>query len=349
MKTLKILIPTAVLLLLAGQAVAQSEEELERKEAEAAAAAEASRARVEAREAEVARELEEQERRMAEAARRIAELSQERLPQIREMARTFEFMGDGKPRLGVNIGESGDGGPVEGVIVTAVTPGSAAAEAGLRAGDIITALNGESLSAENSEAANHKVVDFMKGVEEGDVLEVEYLRDGKVGKVEAEPRPVDWHAYNFRIPAAPKVHMAPGEPGGHGDRWVFAWPGNVWADMELVELSEGLGSYFGTDKGVLVVSAPKSDALQLEDGDVILSIDGREPTSVRHALRILGSYQAGESLELEIMREKRKRKLEIEVPDNRSGMRWAPEVAPVPALAPRPAPAPGAGWAVEKT
>ena len=90
----------------------------------------------------------------------------------------------------------------------------------------------------------------------------------------------------------------------------FAWAGNVWADMELVELNEGLGKYFGTDTGVLVVSAPESDSLQLEDGDVIVTIDGREPTSVRHALRILGSYQAGESLEIQILREKKKRTLE---------------------------------------
>ena len=36
-------------------------------------------------------------------------------------------------------------------------------------------------------------------------------------------------------------------------------------DLELVELSEGLGKYFGADSGVLVVSAPQDDALQLED------------------------------------------------------------------------------------
>ena len=88
--------------------------------------------------------------------------------------------------------------------------------------------------------------------------------------------------------------------------------------MELVDLNEGLGKYFGTDKGVLVVKAPKAEALQLQDGDVIQSIDGREPTSTRHAIRILSSYQPGEKLQIVIMREKRSRTLDIEMPDDRS-------------------------------
>ena len=117
MKTLKVLIPAAVFLLLAGQAAAQSQEEAERKEA---AAAKAAAATAEAREAEVARKLEEAERRMAEAARTIAELTSERLPQM--MERQFEIIADGRPRLGVNIGESRDGGPVEGVEIVGVSP-----------------------------------------------------------------------------------------------------------------------------------------------------------------------------------------------------------------------------------
>ena len=77
------------------------------------------------------------------------------------------------------------------------------------------------------------------------------------------------------------------------------------ADMELATLSPRLGNYFGTDKGVLVVRAPAEGALKLQDGDVILSIDGREPTSGQHATRILTSYQPGEKIELRIIRERK--------------------------------------------
>ena len=55
----------------------------------------------------------------------------------------------------------------------------------------------------------------------------------------------------------------------------------------------------------------------MQDGDVIQSIDGRKPTSVNHAMRILGSYQSGETVNIEIMRDKRKRTISIDVSDNR--------------------------------
>ena len=339
MKATKFIIPAAVILLLAGPAAAQADKEAERAEAAAAAAEAASAA--EAREEEIERKLFEAERRMAEAAREIAEMTRDRLPEIE---RRFEFMTSGRPRLGVNIGEERSDGPVEGVKIVGVTPGTAADDAGLRAGDVITAINGESMSAESAREAGRMILDFMEGVEEGDILEIEYLRDGKVGSVEVEPRPVDMRGYafagmprDFSMPAVPQLHASPEVV----EKFRFAWAGNVWADMECVELNEGLGKYFGTDTGVLVVSAPASDALQLEDGDVIVSIDGREPTSVRHAMRILGSYQAGESLEIQILREKKKRTLKIDMPDNSLGMNWAPQVEPVvPAVAPRPEPPP---------
>jgi S1-C subfamily serine protease len=355
MKTLKFTIPVAAFLLLAGQAVAQSEAA---ERTEAARAAEAAQAAVESREAEVARKLEEAELKMAEAARQIAELTSERLPQIHEMERRIEIINDGRPRLGVNIGEEKADGPVEGVRIVGVTPGSAAEEAGLRAGDTITAINGESMSADASGDATRRVLDFMEGVEEGDILEVEYLREGKVGTVEVEPRAVEMRTFAFRgfpkdfsMPSMPDVHVAPDMVEKFRNSFTYAWPGNVWADMELVELNAGLGKYFGADSGVLVVSAPESNALQLEDGDVIRKIDGREPTSVRHAMRILGSYQPGETLELEILRDKKKRTLDVEIPDDRSSMMFEEhEHVPVrPAAAPQPAQAPRPGPRSEKT
>ncbi|MDX1515682.1 MAG: PDZ domain-containing protein, partial [Woeseiaceae bacterium] len=187
--------------------------------------------------------------------------------------------------------------------------------------------------------------DFMTGVEEGDKLDIEYLRDGKVGRVEVEPRVSDANVLAWvgpreqGMPIPPRAHVAPNVV----ERFRYAlggWHG-AWADMEIVELNEGLGRYFGTDKGLLVISAPKSDALKLEDGDVIQSIDGREPKSVNHCMRILASYQPGETLELDIMRDKRRQKIEIEMPADRSSRFVpAPGAAPTPAAAPLALPAP---------
>ncbi len=335
MKTMKIFIPAAAALLLAGQSVAQSPDEQQaRREAE-----EQRRAEVREREAEeTRRQMLEAERQLEEAARRIAELSEKNLPRVLEMEKSIDEL-MGKPRLGVTVGGNEKQGPVEGVNILGVTPGSAADDAGLRAGDVITGINGVSMSADDGSDSNRRLLDFMNGIEEGDKLEVEYLRDGNVGKVEVEPRVMDVHAYawsgdgkkyEFKVP---EIHVT----SDAVRKYRFASPlfGSSFGDMELVELNKGLGRYFGTDTGLLVVNAPRSEALKLQDGDVIQTIDGREPTSVGHAMRILSSYQAGEKLELGIMRDRRSQTLDIEMPDDRSSM--LTPLAPLPPLPAMPA------------
>jgi C-terminal processing protease CtpA/Prc len=300
----------AMAALAAAPAAAQDNAELERQARGAAQSAERAEARAEAIDVQL-REAEEQ---LAEAAARVAELSRSRLPDMEELGRRMHAFN--RPVLGVTIGSGeDDDGPAEGVTVRGVTPGSAAAEAGLRAGDVLTAVNDESLSAGTASEANDKLLEFMSGVEEGDTLDVQYLRDGRRDTVEIKPRPGHHFAWafgdrNWRVPAAPAAPHA---------RFFTFHAGGSWGDMEMVSLTEGLGRYFGTDDGLLVVRAPKDENLKLEDGDVIQRIDGREPTSVSHAMRILGSYQGGETLEIEIMRDRKRETLSIEVPDQRQG------------------------------
>ena len=95
-------------------------------------------------------------------------------------------------------------------------------------------------------------------------------------------------------------------------------------EMELATLTPQLGRYFGTEKGVLVVRAPKDDSFKLEDGDVILAIDGREPTSGSHATRILSSYQPGEKISIKLMRQHKAVNLETTLPE-RSGPARGPD------------------------
>lgn len=292
---------------------------------------------------EIRLRMREAEERLAEAAAQIAELSERNLSEA-GLTR-FEFAGTrARPRLGISIDGGDDDVAVEGVTIAAVTPDSAAADAGLRAGDVITAINDESLGAPDAEIANGRLLEFMATVEEGDTLKVEYLRDGKVGRVEVEPRlPHGKNAFVWRfdnegpppgfIEREFDVHVAPGLRKEFIYDYSFGLVGSTWGSLELVELTEGLGRYFGTDKGLLVVSAPKDESIQLEDGDVIRAIDGREPESVSHAMRILASYQPGEAMELEIMRDKRQRTLRVTMPDKRRGSLSPPPPAPLPPLA----------------
>lgn len=272
---------------------------------------------------DIAAEMRAAEERLEEAARRIAELSARQLP--RRAGQQWAFAFSDRPLLGVTIDGDAQSGPVEGVVVRGVSPGGAAFEAGLKAGDIISAINDESLSAGSSMEANDKLLAFMDGVEPGDTLDVEYLRDGQVAKVELKPRANSEHHFSFGMPGhaptAPTAPVAPVPPIGLDGpvvREIFRWhdsPG--WRDMELTPLTPDLGRYFGTEEGLLVVRAPSGGELQLKDGDVIQSIDGRQPETISHAMRILASYEPGEKIRLEIMRDKRRRTLEVTLPDDR--------------------------------
>jgi len=359
---IKVIAAAAVLFVCAPSFAQQTDDELDERmraaEARLEAEARAMESALEAREMQRAEQsshaerveaevrMREAERRMSEAARQMADLSMAQLPRVERIERIIRA--NRGPVLGVTIGANKSVEPVEGVELLGVTPGGAAEEAGLRAGDTITSINSEALTADNAEAATHKMLEFMEGVEEGDELEIAYLRNGKNASVELTPRPIENNVFAFQFDGEKftspdvEVHLAPNmvpHAEGLGSGFVWAMHDDGFGAMEMVKLTEKLGNYFGTTEGLLVVRAPENEDLKLEDGDVILNIDGRTPDSVSHALRILSSYQGGEELKIEIMREKRKRTIEIEMPDNRRS--WvkpahAPkaDVAPVAPVAP---------------
>ncbi len=315
--SLKIVLLTAVACL-GTQALAQSSAE----EEAAHQKNENENTRLETRHVNVVVEMREAESRLEEAARRIGELSSRQLRTVGATGWSFDTDGNDRPVLGITIGSTKDKETVAGVKILGVTPGGAAAEAGLRSGDVITTINKASLSADNADDANSKLVDFLSGVEEGAMLDIEYLRDGKVLTTEASPRRMMLRRFEFHGPDSdfgfPQPPPPPGAPGSDFRYFAFMTGAGGWGDMEMVALTEDLGRYFGTDEGFLVVSAPKDEAFLLKDGDVIQSIGGREPKSVPHAIRILSSYQAGEKLEIKVMRDQRRKTLKIEVPDDRS-------------------------------
>jgi PDZ domain len=141
---------------------------------------------------------------------------------------------------------------------------------------------------------------------------VRVLRDGKPQEFTLTPRASP--GVFVTAHGLPDINVA--LPELRGD-FMFRRP---LMDMELATLTPRLGSYFGADKGVLVVRAPASDALKLEDGDVILTIDGRQPTSGSHATRILGSYQPGEKVTLRILRDHKTLQYETTLPEQPTPM-----------------------------
>jgi hypothetical protein len=88
---------------------------------------------------------------------------------------------------------------------------------------------------------------------------------------------------------------------GPGQRFEFLADGPL-GDLELAPLNPDLGAYFGTTDGVLVIRAPRDGSLGLKAGDVVQAVDGRKPSGPSHLLRILRSYDQGESFKLDILR-----------------------------------------------
>ena len=252
-------------------------------------------------------QLEAARRKLDEAAREVAELSaQLSIPFVQKFS---TFNGPfGRAIIGVQLDPASG---KDGAHVVAVSPGGPAAEAGIRAGDVIVAMNGTGVTGDDT---SRQVIRILRDVKPEDKLNVRVLRDGKSRDFTVTVRPGPGAIAFERLPQIPDMPPMP--------TWnsMYMVQGPL-SNMELASLTPQLGKYFGTDKGVLVVRAPADGVFKLEDGDVILAIDGREPTSGSHATRILGSYQPGEKITLRVVRQHKTVDLDTTVPAQLTGPR----------------------------
>jgi len=248
--------------------------------------------------------------------------------------------GDTRPRLGVFVSTTAtalDGG----VRVTRVSSGGPADEAGIRAGDIIVSVGGHPLlqplaeeqEAERDEGATsplQRMRAILEEVPEGEAVEVEVDRDGESLFFDVVPERM---SSSFIRPAFDTVtfrmrdmaeqfrdhyeHVEWPVPGADGrisviteaprrgttGNWYFMPPAARSYDLELVELNQGLGAYFGTDEGVLVANAAEDSPLGLLPGDVVVAVEGRKVDDAGELRRILRSYTDDEEIEFSIWRD----------------------------------------------
>jgi S1-C subfamily serine protease len=306
----------------------------------AAAPAFAQTAAKEMDQAELEAKLEAARAKLEAAAREVAELSGELTgPVMHDFV--VAYHGGRRAMLGINIGGA-DGDAKDGVHVQSVTPGGPASDAGLKAGDVIVSIDGKSLRGTDKQP-NVALLQHMRTLEPGDKVKVEYRRDGKMQTAEITTESMS----AGRVLALPAIEPLMGvhpAPGLEHPPFAMAF-GRArmdFLDMELVTLTPKLGRYFGTDKGVLVVRPPRKGDFKLEEGDVIVDIDGRKPENGGHALRILRSYQPGEKVTFNVLRDRKPLKLTVELPAKAS---YEPEEGafffdePVPSTVPVPRPA----------
>ena len=246
--------------------------------------------------------------------------------------RVFSF--SGRPRIGVTLDYKADADHDKiGARVQSVMPDGPADKSGIKAGDIITKFNGVALggvAADNDEDSGpaEKLVELARKLRPGDTVSVEYRRGADTRTTQIVARDLEGRsgrrAFSMVLPRIPGLEgdgdMGPMVRGGPPGFQMFldGAPGG----LELTELNPDLGEYFGAKEGVLVLKAPRDSTMPLKAGDVILSIDGRVPTSAAHAERILRSYDPGETAKIEILRKQKKLTVSWKTPDRDREWHW---------------------------
>jgi S1-C subfamily serine protease len=213
----------------------------------------------------------------------------------------FVFAG-GQAVLGLNIEDSDFG-----VFVTGVTPNGPAATAGVAVGDTIVSINDVELArVAGTKSPSAALLGQIGTIAPGEDVKLRVLRGGDYRDVVVKAG-----ENSFRQP-----FVFTGDQPFRVNAWGAFVANGTWSDIELVSLTPELGEYFGVNEGLLVVRAGRASELGFRDGDVIIDIAGREPQSAEHALRILASFEPGESLQAAIMRQKKRESLAIRVPTN---------------------------------
>jgi len=262
----------------------------------------------------------------------------ERQPAPPEGGRTFVFsngpemfqMDLRRGRMGINVDLRADGARDSiGARVAGVTPGGPADRAGVQTGDIVTRLNGTRLvttgQGDDDDLTSRpaeRLLRIASRLEPGDTVRLDLRRGAQTvqATLVAEATDMDRVVERMRVPMMdPGMMMGPDGPGGADRMRVMTWNNTGPSDLELVAVNAGLGDYFGTTEGLLVVSIGSDTALGLRAGDVIQQIGGRRPQSPAHAMRILATYEPGEDVRFDIMRQKRRATVNGHVPQRRSG------------------------------
>jgi len=271
---------------------------------------------------------------MAQRTTELARIQEREMPaRVRELTSRAMATITARPRFGITIDTRPRDTDQIGAYVTAVTPGGPAAKAGIQSGDIIAKLAGKAVTASGEVSAGLRLIEMIIKLDAGKGVDVELRRGKETKKVKVTPadddadfftgvaREGDVRSFSFaqgepfgvtRPGEMTFERMIPGEaiavrpsPLGTGSFSFATTARGPLASLEMATLNAGLGSYFGTTDGVLIINAGEKQELGLLPGDVVTSVDGRKVTSPSQLMRILRTYDQGEEFKLQIMRQKR--------------------------------------------
>lgn len=184
-----------------------------------------------------------------------------------------------------------------GVLVQNVTPGSPAARAGLRQGDVITAIGSRSIES------GSELLAIVSAADPGRKLRVSYLRDGR--PLNCEVTTGDWNKIAGSA-AGPQMAPPQGEPEP-ASGVLGLWVKDLSAD-QAKRLAAGLAKSGGGQAqaaGVMVMDVDPgsfADDLGIERFDIILSINRKDVHSTADFKRIESSLKSGQNVLMLIAR-----------------------------------------------
>ncbi len=190
-----------------------------------------------------------------------------------------------------------------GALVVAVTTGSPADEAGLQAGDVITAVDDEPVDAEND------LADRIAAYRPGDTVSLTVERPGEEPRqvtVELGAQPEDESvAYlGVRYRASPL-------PGMQGREWL---PFEQFRGLPFDELPFSFPE--GDVAGVIVqrvIEGSPAEAAGLQAGDVITALDGEPVESAQALTESIAVHAPGDEVTLTVVRLSNGNERQVEV------------------------------------
>lgn len=215
-----------------------------------------------------------------------------------------------------------------GVLVSDVVEDSPAEKAGLESGDVIVKFDGA--PAKSVRGLTRRV----RRSDAGEKVKMEVLRKGHTKTMEVtlgeSPSPKGMTWYSDEDGDAPGVHFL-GQDGKvfgmGGDAPFSVWTSRGSLGVRIEDLDKDLGHYFGADDGVLVLSVNEDSPAEkagVRPGDVIQSVDGEKVEDSTDLHAVLSDYDAGDSVEIGILRDKQQSKIQVELDEaNRFAFRMS--------------------------
>ena len=284
-------------------------------------------------------------------ARETLDTLQSRSDVLRSRARIL------RPVVGIVLGP-GEGTDVK---IVAVTPQGSASDAGVLSGDLLVSVDGKALSGTSVQERIAHARALLADLSTDKSVALGLARNGKALSIPVKPRTATTLSLVDNLQLVPEdIRQIIIQPRTAGDLAGRADTGedelrldiirNIappsckgedcgsgllsevlrWNNLNLIQLEPELGRYFGTDRGVLVLSAATLPGLKA--GDVIQAIDGTTVATPQAAMRTLTSHsrKPGDVVSARVLRDRKEQSLDITVPERMAQARFIPNHSATP-------------------